>query len=179
MQRDDRKSAVLLRVATTALFTIFLAAGATAQEPGEPGSEPERDLPRYTVELIVFTYADGATTGGEIFVPEPLPKPYSAPGEERPPVFGDLPSGPLSAPANDAPPAAGSGSDAAAAGSNAGRLPGEPENSEISGFDRDLADIPLRARIELTRLPPEQYRMNEIYEKLVALDAYQDRKSVV
>jgi hypothetical protein len=46
------------------------------------------------------------------------------------------------------------------------------EPAEITGIDQNLQDIPLRARIELLLLSPEQYTMDEIYAKLVELDAY-------
>lgn len=133
-------------------------ATAAAQERGDAGAE--EGPPRYTVELIVFTYDEGVPAGSEIFVPEPLPEPNVVPEEQRPAVFGDPPSSPVSAPAGEEPVMPDNATD---------EPPGE---AEISGFDRDLADIPLRARIELHTLPPEKYSMNAIYDKLVELDAY-------
>jgi hypothetical protein len=130
------------------LAALLLAGVASAAAQESPVDAAAPALPRYTIELIVFTYDESAFSGDELFVPE-FPYPSTAdgaPGEV--PVFSDLP---------DAPAETG----------------GEvPADNEISGFDQDLADIPLRGRIELTRLPPEAYAMDDIYQKLVALDAY-------
>lgn len=129
-------------------------------------AQPGPEFPRYTVELIVFSYDPGARAGDEIFVPEvPAAGAYAEDEDAGVPVFSDRAEEPLSAPPAvtgleeplSAPPATGLE---------------EPADTEISGFDDDLADIPLRTRIELTRLPPEQFAMNAIYDKLVALDAY-------
>ena len=148
---------------------------------------PQADLPRYTIELIVFRYAESATTGTEIFVPESPPfdefmtagsadgevRVFSDRGGPQAPAFGDSAaprtSGrPSGAPEALPPEAAIPGAEPADA-SNAGA---EPAN-EITGPDPSLGDIPLRARIELRLLPPERYSMDEIYEDLVELDAYQ------
>src|SRR5690606_11902790 len=117
---------------------------------------------------IVFAYDESAYAGDEIFVPEvPEGDPYALPegGGEAIPVFGDRPL--------DGPEATG---DPVAAGERDAAAPGEAGeiavDTEISGLDTDLADIPLRGRIELTRLPPEAWTMDGIWERLVALDAY-------
>ncbi len=175
---------------------LLTAALLAAAVPGQRSAAqqlagfPQAELPRYSVELIVFTYADGATTSKEVFVPEspPFEAPLAPNGAVRPggdvpvfsdrperdvPVFGDRarpeqpdpPSAALDGPAGE--PALPGGMPADASGTLE-----EPPN-EITGIEYNLNDIPLRTRIELTLLDPEQYSMDAIYQKLVALDAYQ------
>lgn len=142
---------------------------------GFPRAEP----PRYMVELIVFTYAEDAITSNELFVPESPPfeefmraeSPGQAGGEV--PVYSDRPEmNPPRVPGN--PPSELPATPPAepvlpADGSSAG----EEAADEITGLDQNLGDIPLRARIELQLLSPEQYSMDGIYRELVKLDAYQ------
>lgn len=165
------------------LPAAVLAQGAASQQLT---GFPQAETPRYTVELIVFTYADGATTGNEIFVPESPPfdelietgsgrhpdaavPVFSDRGEPDEPggpgESGDRPPEPAEAPlAEPALPGTGSAGDSDTTAEEA---------TEITGIEHNLRDIPLRARIELQLLSPEQYTMDEIYEKLVGLDAYQ------
>jgi len=70
---------------STLLLTVLLSLPAAAQEaPEEDGTEARR----YTVEVIVFEYAEEVSVGTEIFVPEEAPPESDtpAPGEL---VFGD------------------------------------------------------------------------------------------
>jgi hypothetical protein len=162
----------------TLLVTAVLAQGAAAQQlTGFP-----QELPRYTVELIVFTYAE-ESTGNEIFVPEspPFDEFIEADGARHPdapvPVFSDSgqtdrlgeASDPGEPAARPIAPAEGP-LDEPRAGGSAGA---NDRTVEITGIENNLRDIPLRARIELQLLAPEQYTMDEIFERLVALDAYQ------
>lgn len=150
---------------------------------------PRAELPRYTVELIVFTYAEDAVTSNEVFVPEspPFDEFMQAESAGQPdgtvPVFSDRPG--LTGPAagDQGPPA-----DLERPSESAEALPAQPASpeaaatdgsgagaeaaNEITGIEHSLHDIPLRARIELELLSPEQYSMDEIYQRLVALDAY-------
>lgn len=50
------------------LLLPLMAAGAFAQETLD--EEEELDIRRYTVEMIVFSYAQGVSTGSEIFPPD-------------------------------------------------------------------------------------------------------------
>ncbi len=72
------------RVVTAFAMTLFCAAGAA-----QPIVEPEEtEHPRYTVEVIIFEYAEEVSVGTERFVPdEPPPVPDELAEEER--VFGD------------------------------------------------------------------------------------------
>ena len=151
---------------------------------------PQAELPRYTVELIVFRYAEGATTGNEIFVPESPPfdefmraEPAGSPdregrvfsdrGEPDAPAFGDAAAPRSSARSSAAPEAPPPEAAIPGAGHTDGRDAGEDPVNEITGIEYSLGDIPLRTRIELRLLPPERYSMDEIYQDLVELDAYQ------
>jgi len=73
------------------LISMLLGAVATAQEPlldSELLEEVEPEIRRYTVELIVFSYAENVSVGTEVFLPElieviePDPFAFSEPGEE-------------------------------------------------------------------------------------------------
>jgi hypothetical protein len=56
------------------LFALpFLATAAQAQEIVE--GEEEQEIRRYTVEMIIFSYAQDVSTGTEIFVPDAPPVP--------------------------------------------------------------------------------------------------------
>ena len=58
----------LMKVLTTVLFLSVAAAAANAQD--DPLLEEERETRRYTVELIVFSYAENVSVGTEIFPPD-------------------------------------------------------------------------------------------------------------
>lgn len=56
-------------------ITICLLAGmlswpALAQDPALPADEQAEEIRRYTVEVIIFSYAEDVSVGTEIFVPE-------------------------------------------------------------------------------------------------------------
>ena len=169
---------------TAALFLAAVSAQDAAAQ--ELAGFPQAELPRYTVELIVFTYAEGATTSNEIFVPESPPfdefmtsESAGQPGREVP-VFGD--SGEPRAPIFDdrrEPEDTGQASEPPPMPSEEPVLPGDESSAiedpanEITGIEHNLNDIPLQARIELLLLSPEQHSMDAIYRKLVELDAYQ------
>ena len=57
-----------MKVLTTILFLSMAAAAANAQD--DPLLEEEREIRRYTVELIVFSYAENVSVGTEIFPPD-------------------------------------------------------------------------------------------------------------
>ena len=73
------------------LISMLLGGVATAQEPlldSELLEEVEPEIRRYTVELIVFSYAENVSVGTEVFLPElieviePDPFAFPEPGEE-------------------------------------------------------------------------------------------------
>ena len=127
----------------------------------EPPEEEEEEIRRYTVEMIVFEYAASAVSGNEIFEPDELPEIedlfamppayYGNPGTN---VNADLPVAIDEAEIDD---------------ENALELvlPEEPEEEQI------LEELPSHIlHTQLKVLNPEEHAMQDIYEKLVALDAY-------
>ena len=58
----------LMKVLTTILFLSMAASAANAQD--DPLLEEEQEARRYTVELIVFSYAQNVSVGTEIFPPD-------------------------------------------------------------------------------------------------------------
>ena len=80
------------RVTTTIAMTLAWAAGA-AQTVTEPGVT---DYPRYTVEVIIFEYAEDVSVGTEQFLPDepPLPEPDDVPAEDEL-VFSDTDVNPV------------------------------------------------------------------------------------
>lgn len=137
---------------------MLLVQIAGAQEA--PGEEPPR---RYTVELIVFAYDESVSSGNEVFVPE-------APPAERLPEYGDRAADPAFP--EDLPETYG---DARAA-----PFPIDPPDDLREPAERaddaagaSLTDRPpARQWIELELHAEQQPRMNEIYGRLVDIDAY-------
>ena len=77
-----------LAVITAGLLAVVLA---NAQEPLAPETPEPR---RYTVEVIIFEYAERVSIGTELFEPDPPPE--VDPGEPPPEfVFEDIPAEPL------------------------------------------------------------------------------------
>jgi hypothetical protein len=123
--------------------------------------EEEEEVRRYTVEMIVFEYADSAVSGDEIFEPERLPE-DDVLLPMPPPSFSD----PGINPGADLPVAI---DDTEIIEDDALEflLPEEPEEEQI------LEELPshiLHTALEV--LDPEEFAMKDIYEKLVELDAY-------
>jgi len=149
--------ALLLASVAVGLPGVALSQLALEDEP----PEEEQEVRRYTVELIVFEYAESAVFGSENFEPdEPLEVEELLPMPPLP--FGD--PGVISNAE-----ASGAIGDAEFDGEDALEflLPEEPIEEQI------LEELPshiLHTRLEV--LDPEEHAMKEIYEKLVALDAY-------
>lgn len=120
----------------------FLTGAAAQEQAPVPAGEP-----RFTVELIVFSYRPDSSAGNEIFVPdEPTLVPDAE--EELPPdvaqnTFGDIPE----------------------------QVP--PEFGDELVEESPDGEDPARKRIELHLIEPEKHTMNDIYRKLVQLDAYE------
>lgn len=134
----------------------LLTHAAAAQEAPVPAEEP---LPRYTVELIVFAYDESVPAGNEVFAPD------EPPGEELPelgdPAFPeDIPEtwgDARAVPYGDEPP-------------DHPREPAEP--ADDAGGSALTDRPPARQWIELELHADQQPRMDEIYGKLVDIDAY-------
>jgi len=124
--------------------------------------EEEEEIRRYTVEMIVFEYAASAVSDNEIFEPDEVPEiedllamPPAYYGDPGTNVNADLPV------AID---------EAEIDAENALELllPEEPEDEQI------LEEFPSHIlHTQLKVLDPEEHAMQDIYEKLVLLDAYE------
>jgi hypothetical protein len=123
--------------------------------------EEEEEIRRYTVEMIVFEYAASAVSGNEVFEPDELPEiedlfamPPAYYGDPGTNVNADLPVAIDEAEIDD---------------ENALELllPEEPEEEQI------LEEFPSHIlHTQLKVLDPEEHAMQDIYEKLIELDAY-------
>lgn len=125
-------------LATTLFAALCSAPPAAAQDEAVPA-----EIPRYSVEIILFRYGAGVPAGNERFLPD-KPVPLAGIDSELQdgdmPVFGDRPGTPL-------PPGAA-----------------EPliEDPQEPPFD-----------IELAITPRGQLGLRDIYDKLQRLDAYE------
>jgi hypothetical protein len=153
------------------LFFAVLAFAATASgqqvlQPADLVEEAEiEEIRRYSVELIIFEYADGSAGGTEVFPPE------EPPAEELQLLeFGDAASMDQTSdqfPTEQQFPAAG---DSATTFED-----DESEEIEPAPFSPEeliLGEIPEPQQIGLQVMQPHEYSMLEIYDKLVRLDAY-------
>ncbi len=149
-------------IVLAACVALALSGAATAQLEGA-GEEAEEveEIRHYTVEMIVFEYADSALAGNEQFLPDeqPLEEELEAIPSR---TFGD----PETFVEPDTPVAVG---DTEITQDEALEflLPEEPEE------EQELEELPshiLQTQLEV--LDPEAHAMQEIYEKLVELDAY-------
>ena len=144
------RKAVMTAVLLTSLSGLAGEAG--AQQDIAP---PDDGVPRYTVELIVFTYGADVSSGSEIFVPD---KPTIIPDAEE--SAGE----PAGESADDSPPAVFSDG---RGGSLEDMVP-ETEQGDVVP-----QEAPPREQIELHLLGPGQYTMDDIYRRLEQLDAYE------
>jgi hypothetical protein len=136
---------VFCRVRLTVGVLLWLAGTASAQQDlAGPVPAPEETV-RYTVELIIFTYESASSAGNEIFTPPQSPSdgPFGGP-----PAAGISEEGPVF---------------------DDRMAPVETVGDEETG---SLREIPAGARIELERLEPEAFQMQDAYRKLRQLDAY-------
>ncbi len=123
--------------------------------------EEEEEIRRYTVEMIVFEYAASAVSDNEIFEPDEVPEiedllamPPAYYGDPGTNVNADLP-------------VAIDEADIDAENALELLLPEEPEDEQI------LEELPSHIlHTQLKVLDPEEHAMQDIYEKLVLLDAY-------
>jgi len=134
--------AVMAAVLLTSLSGLAREAG--AQQDIAPTDD---GMPRYTVELIVFTYGADDSSGSEIFVPD---KPKIIPDTDE--SAGDLPPAEFSDGRED---------------SLEGLTPGTEQGDVVP------QEAPPREQIQLHLLEPGQYTMDDIYRRLEQLDAYE------
>ena len=128
----------------TVLAGLLAVGAAAAQEP----AEAEADARRYTVEFVVFRYAEDVAVGTEVFPPEEPPafdRLLAPDAGDDVPVFSDVAVDP------DAP---------------AG-LPSTPDENT------DAGDELQRSRLGLVLSIPDALTIQDVLEKLERLDVYE------
>lgn len=156
-----QRSAGLLLVACTALLLPGTILGQVVFESEEQSEEEIEEVRRYTVEMIVFEYAESAVSGNEIFESD-LILAEEDPSALRPRIFGD----PGTVVQSEAPIAIDAG-ELSEDDTPEFLLPEEP------AVEQELEEIPshiLQTQLEV--LDPDRYAMVDIYPQLVRLDAY-------
>lgn len=129
------------------LAGALLTGYTTAQEP-EPAVDQAlidteaEEVRRYTVELIIFEYADSVSDGGELFLPDAIPQIEEMDDEVV--EFGDATTD----------------------------FTGLFEEPEIDPEQVPLDEIIVPSQVEMVLLEPDDYTMNRAYERLQTLDAY-------
>jgi len=161
LKQLPKRSKHFLLIVCTAVALAGMANAQVVFESEELSEEEVEEVRRYTVEMIVFEYAESAVSGNEIFEPDeilPEDELYSL----QPRSFGD----PGSVVDLEAPVAIDD-AELLADESLEFLLPEEPEAEQV------LEEFPshiLQTRLEV--LDPDRYAMVDIYKKLVELDAY-------
>ena len=122
------------------LLLATAATGAIAEEPLIEDEIPE--IRRYTVEMIIFSYAQSVSAGSEIFVPD-APPPVD--------LMNDL------------------GIDGDSSLHSVPEVMPEPEPE----FDPQAALEETTRKYELVMLAEEDYQLDDAYEHLRRLDAYE------
>ena len=161
------QSGNLARFVTAVALALFCTS-ALAQQTAAPGSvalevEEEEEVRRYSVELIVFEYMDRSSAGTEVFDPEQSPLP---PEEDL--YFGDTPPDQAVEFASIL-----SEADPEIPDEATGLFPGDDTADLAPAFiDEPLVLIPTHEQAGLKLLGPEEYVLNDEYERLERLDAY-------
>ncbi|MFQ6004755.1 MAG: CsiV family protein [Woeseia sp.] len=135
------KSTLFIFNATILAFAAVpaLAQQDTGQLPGDEKEQAVEPIRRYTVELIIFAYGEGATAGNELWLPD----------EEA------TETGPV------------------------GTADSYFDTDRFENPDETLAEIETpnvgrrHMNIELALLDPDDSTIDEIYDKLVELEAYE------
>lgn len=145
-----------LQTVLAGIACMVTAAGAQETTPlsSDDTTAVEKELRRYTVEIILFSYADTVSSGSEIFIPDPVDEPVE-PAEPLLDTEEDTQSGFM-------------------AGEEIVENPAPEYGDLLDEFeDEELVELIASDRIDLQVLMPDELTMMEIHEKLVLLDAYQ------
>jgi len=144
-------------LALVPLLVALLALPVTAQEVDSIDLEPIAPAaPRYSVELILFAYGDGVAMGNEVFPPDEVAEPETAPEGDEDSVFGGRQD---EAEFSDRPQPGDT-----AMRADAGSEPGSGPAS--------LEQLVVPADIELRVLPREELTLSSAFDTLSELDAY-------
>lgn len=145
----------------TALMTVACLAPAAAQAQAEADLLPP-EMRQFTVEVIVFRYADSVSAGTEYFVPDPPPENMSPDdeyaGDDDVPVYGDATTAD-----SDPVPIDASG--------NPVELDADGNPIELDADGNPIVAIPPRADFLL--LIEDELTMLSTWDRLDRLDAYE------
>lgn len=139
-----------------------LASGmVVAQQVGNPATliaeEKVEEIPRFTVELIVFEYSAGSAADTELFAPDIVPVEDELVAEFPLPVLADDEQAGTAEPL---------------VFSDQTEDIEETQPAPFTGDELILNEIPTHEQGGLKVLDPSEYILNDIYDKLIALDAY-------
>lgn len=141
---------------------LVMATGVTlAQQVGNPATlaaqEKVEKIPRYAVELIVFEFNDSSTADTEIFAADEVPL------EDE--LLAEFPLQELANDEQTATP------EPLVFGDQSGNLQ-EPLPAPFTAEELILNEIPTLEQAGLKVLDPSEYVLNDVYDKLLKLDAY-------
>lgn len=109
---------------------------------------PEEEVRRYSVEVIIFEFNDGATEAGEVFLPDEIPLPDEQPAE---PLISEIELPDYRTQLRD-------------------------YNEQLRALrdyeNTPLEEIQLHGPVDVFLLQPEEYTLTDEYQRLQRLDAY-------
>ena len=120
------------------------------------------EIRKYSVEFIIFEYTQKSSDSTEVFPPDELPPApgFESDNEGSVPTYSDM----------DMAPVVNTGEDELDAS-----LQGDANEESFVAFTPEemiLEEIPGTHQFGLTIMDPRDYTLNNVYEKLLALDAY-------
>ena len=165
--RWARRTRQILLLAGVAVPGIGLSQAVFEAEP--LAEEEVEEIRRYTVEMIVFEYADSALSGTEVFLPDELPDPQ--PGE-----LPEYRQNELDLPRSFGDPGTRVTTAVPVAIDEAAFTDEDPLDFHLQEGPKEeqiLEELPSHIlHTQLDVLDPEQHAMTDIYDKLVEVDAY-------
>ena len=153
-----RRSRCSLLIAAIAVGLSGITLSQVVFESEQLDEEEVEEIRRYTVEMIVFEYAESAVSGDEVFLSDELAE-DERPSPMLPPSFGD--------------PGTRVNADGQVAMGDAEFTAEDPLEFLLPEEEQILEELPSHIlQTQLKVLDPEEHAMKDIYEKLVELDAY-------
>ena len=150
-------------------FICLATSMASAQILVDPDVDELETVRRYSVEIIVFSYSDRASSASEVFIPDPVEVPAETSFEMETETLVDgnglstRMEEPVAAPDSDLAPVAQIDEEMVPA---FGDFLGDFE-------DQELIELIVSDRIDLQVMMPDELTMTGIHDKLLLLDAYE------
>lgn len=165
-----------LRLAALSWITFLPISTSLAQESTDPEASVAR---QFTVEVIVFRYADSVSAGTEVFVPDPLPTPIETDDEfadeDDVRVFGDATTGagavPIDASGSPVEPGGDGNQIILDADGNPVILDADGNPVELDADGNPI--IPLPPRADFLLFLDDELTMLSTWDRLDRLDAYE------